>query len=244
MSANRTRQELAWHDARRPRAHGKTPPLLPTLLGVYAVVAVLSAAVAVLLDRDPLSTSSWIGLDGGEGAAWSVAIGAFLAAFTIASTRWIVRRAAWARALHVELRPAVHDVGGVPLALMALASGVAEELFFRGLLTPLVGVLVSSIAFGLLHQVRGRARWVWMAWATAMGLLFALLFELTGSLAGPIVAHVLINGANLRFLRDTDVSFEPEPRHAKRRPSDARAMGGLFRRAQESSPGTSAHEMP
>jgi membrane protease YdiL (CAAX protease family) len=38
-----------------------------------------------------------------------------------------------------------------------------------------------------------------------MGMLFGLVFEVTGSLLGPVIAHVLINGANLRFLRDTDV---------------------------------------
>jgi membrane protease YdiL (CAAX protease family) len=208
--------ELAWHDERRPRAGGRTPPLLPTLLGVYGAVGALAATVAVAIDRDPIATASWVGLTGEASALWSVGGGVVLGAATIASTRIMVRRASWARALHSALRPAVRDVGAVPLALMALASGVAEELFFRGLLaqllgtqllgTQLLGLLLSSAVFGLLHQVRGPARWAWVAWAFVMGLLFGGLFLLTGSLAGPIVAHVLINAANLRFLRDTDAA--------------------------------------
>jgi membrane protease YdiL (CAAX protease family) len=37
-----------------------------------------------------------------------------------------------------------------------------------------------------------------------MGILFGLAFVITGSLVGPIVAHVAINFANLRFIRDTE----------------------------------------
>jgi hypothetical protein len=131
-------------------------------------------------------------------------MGALLGAATVLVSRMLTRRAKWARALHAALRPAVRDVDGGTIAVMALASGVGEELFFRGLLVPVVGVVVSSVAFGLLHQVRGPARWAWAAWAFAMGVLFALVFVITGSLVGAIVAHVAINGANLRFIRDVD----------------------------------------
>jgi membrane protease YdiL (CAAX protease family) len=50
-----------------------------------------------------------------------------------------------------------------------------------------------------------------------MGLLFGALFLATGSLLGPIVAHVAINVVNLRFLRDTDL----EPQRQRR-------LGGLL----------------
>ena len=83
---------------------------------------------------------------------------------------------------------------------------------------PLVGVVVSSVAFGVLHQIGGRARWGWIGWATLMGLLFGEVFAMTGSLLGPLLAHAAINHSNLRFLRDND----PTP---PRRP-----LGGLLRR--------------
>jgi membrane protease YdiL (CAAX protease family) len=130
----------------------------------------------------------------------------------------LVRRVAWARALHEALRPAVKGAGDGFLLAIAAASALGEELFFRGVLVPLVGIVLSSLLFGALHQVRGQARWGWAAWATAMGLLFATLFAATGSLAGPLVAHLAINAANLRFLRDND----PAPRR--------RDLGGLLRR--------------
>ena len=131
-------------------------------------------------------------------------MGALLAGATVLTSRVLARRTEWARALHEALRPAVRDADGVTIACMAISSGVGEELLFRGLLVPLVGVVVSSIGFGLLHQVRGPARWVWAAWACGMGALFALVFTVTGSLAGGVLAHVAINRANLRFIRDVD----------------------------------------
>jgi hypothetical protein len=131
-------------------------------------------------------------------------MGAAAAGATIAASRAVVRASAWGRALHDDLRPAVRDASDAGVVLMALASGIAEELVFRGLLAQLVGVVLSSVAFGLLHQVRGRARWAWAAWATVTGAVFGAIFALTGSLAGPILAHVTINLVNLRHLRDHD----------------------------------------
>jgi membrane protease YdiL (CAAX protease family) len=44
-----------------------------------------------------------------------------------------------------------------------------------------------------------------------MGLAFATIYALTGNLLGPIVAHVAINFANLRYLRDHDPEPKPHP---------------------------------
>jgi membrane protease YdiL (CAAX protease family) len=58
-----------------------------------------------------------------------------------------------------------------------------------------------------------------MLWATVMGLAFGLVFRVTGSLVGPMIAHVAINAVNLRLLRDA----APEPRRPRR-------LGGLLAR--------------
>ena len=183
----------------------------------YATAGALAAGLAVALGRDPIRTASWVGLEGGVSVGWSLVMGALLAGATVLASRVLARRTVWARALHEALRPAVRGADGVTIACMAISSGVGEELLFRGLLVPLVGVWASSIGFGLLHQVRGPARWGWVAWAGAMGMLFALVFTVTGSLAGAVLAHVAINAANLRYVRDVD----PVPRVG-------RALGGLL----------------
>jgi membrane protease YdiL (CAAX protease family) len=198
-------------------------PLALAALPIYAVVALVSAGFAILLGANPLVTESWLGeadTSGAAGVTMSLGLGAMLAAATAFATRAFVRRFAWARALHAELRPVVRDADDRSIALLAVSSGVAEELLFRGLLTPMIGVVLSAIVFGVVHQARGRGRVAWMAWAFVMGLLFGAIFRATGSLLGAIVAHVAINAANLRLLRDTD----PEPKAA-------RPLGGLLRRA-------------
>jgi membrane protease YdiL (CAAX protease family) len=197
---------------------GRRRPVL-AVLAAYAALGLAAAGVSVALGQSPASCDGWLGMTGAASVLSSLGLGVCICAVTVGATRVVVRRAAWARALHGALRPAVHGAGDATLLAVAVASGVGEELLFRGLLVPLVGIVGSSVLFGALHQIRGSARWWWMAWATAMGLVFALVFVATGSLAGPIVAHAAINAVNLRYLRDTD--------WAPRR----RALGGLLRRA-------------
>ena len=200
---------------------GKRPLVKPgswMVLG-YVGVAVACAGLAAVVGRNPFVTPAWLGTTGLTGAMLSAGLGATIGAATIAATRALARRAVWIRALHTDLRPVVRGEGTITLVAMAVASGVGEEILFRGLLVPAIGVVASALAFGAIHQVRGRARWAWMAWAALMGLLFALLFECTGSLLGPIVAHVYVNACNLRFLRDHNL----EPKRARR-------LGGLLDR--------------
>jgi uncharacterized protein len=183
----------------------------------YGGLGALGAMLAEACGQSPLTTEAWAGTSGWVALFASLGLGGLIAFVTVRATRW-VGSARWARALHADLRPVAHGLDDVAILLMAVASGVGEELFFRGWLTPLVGVLASSVAFGAIHQVRGRARWAWTAWAAVMGLAFALLYKLTGNLAGPIVAHVTVNALNLRYLRDTD----PEPKR--------KSLGGLLSR--------------
>jgi membrane protease YdiL (CAAX protease family) len=191
-------------------------------LAIYGALAVVSVGAAVVRGRSPIwlaDAESWLALPPLAGHALSLAFGAAIAVATIGATRQFVRRWDWARTLHADLRPTVRDAGSGALVVLGIAGAVSEELFFRGLLMTAFGLVLSSLAFGFLHQVRGRARWVWAAWATVMGLIFGALLLATGSLLGPILAHAAINVANLRFLRDTEI--EPPKR---------RRLGGLLER--------------
>ena len=210
-------------------------PVLKTF--VYTLLALGAASTAAFLGHDPLTTRSVLGLSGPFALGTSLVMGALFAGATIATTRLVLRTQPWARALHADLRPAVRFASGPGIVAMALASGIAEELVFRGLLVPVVGVVLSSVAFGLLHQVRGSARWAWAVWAGITGLLLAGIFVLTGSLAGPVAAHVAINLVNLRHLRDTDVGVRTAVRTRSH-------MGGVFTARGETARPTASARAP
>lgn len=85
-------------------------------------------------------------------------------------------------------------------ALLAGVSGVAEEALFRGVLQPRVGLLAAALIFGLAHFVPRRELAPWALFAFGAGLLLGILFESTGNLVAPAVAHASINAVNLRLL--------------------------------------------
>lgn len=178
----------------------------------YALVALAALAIGHGFDRGPLLTyeARWLPLVGAEAHAFSLLLGAAFAGVIVMGTRVLVVNTEWAKALHRDLRPMTEGLDGPGIAVIAGMSGVAEELVFRGLLMPWLGPwgLVSQAAvFGMVHaQLSGPSRWVWVSWASLVGLALGAMFALTGSLLGPILAHALINALNLRYLQTHDTA--------------------------------------
>jgi len=184
----------------------------------YAFLGVLSAVVAVVLrSGSPFAhPTPLLTLADPARHTYSVMMGLTVGALIVLSTRVTVARFEWARRLHSELRPIARVMTTQGIVVLALLSALGEELLFRGLLQPWVGFILQALAFGFLHQVRGPSRYVWMTWATAVGLVLGAIFQVTGSLLGPIAAHALVNGLNLAYLKNHD----PTPAR--------RALGGLL----------------
>jgi len=84
--------------------------------------------------------------------------------------------------------------------LLAAVSGVAEEAFFRGVLQPRIGLVAAALLFGLAHFVPRRELMSWAVFAVCAGLLLGILFESTGNLVAPVIAHASINAVNLWLL--------------------------------------------
>ncbi|MDQ3910761.1 MAG: CPBP family intramembrane metalloprotease [Actinomycetota bacterium] len=102
------------------------------------------------------------------------------------------------RGLSDELGPLlVDDARRVDLVLVAVFSGVGEEVFFRGVLQPELGIVLASLLFGVLHLGPDRRYLIWTFWAVGVGFLFGFLYERTGGLLAPIIAHVMHNAATL-----------------------------------------------
>lgn len=139
-----------------------------------------------------------------------------MAGLVVVATRVLVGRVPFVTRFHSELRPLTHMMSNGGIVALAASSALGEELLFRGLLQPWIGLILQALIFGSLHQIRGPSRWVWLASATLMGIVLGSMYALTGSLVGPLLAHALINGLNLTHLRDFD------PHKAPRR------LGGLL----------------
>ena len=102
------------------------------------------------------------------------------------ASRMALYRFEWARSLHRELRHLLFPLTDVEIVVLAGASSVGEEMFFRGALLPAIGLVGSSAIFALLH-IGPKARHLpWTASSFAVGLLFGAMFLWTGDLTGPV----------------------------------------------------------
>jgi membrane protease YdiL (CAAX protease family) len=116
------------------------------------------------------------------------------------ASRLAVHRFEWARALHRDLRALLGPLPDSEVLVLALASSIGEEIFFRGALMPSIGLFGSSLVFALLH-VGPKPRFLpWTVSSFVAGLLFGQLFLWSGDLTGAVVAHFTVNFLNLRHL--------------------------------------------
>lgn len=184
----------------------------------YAFLGVISCVVAAVWSHGSpmVHPEPWLPLTGPASHVYSLAVGLAFGGLVVVVTRLCVGRFGWARRLHAELRPFARGISVTGIVVLALLSAAGEELLFRGLLQPWIGVVGQALLFGIVHQMPGPSRWVWVSWATVIGLALGALFALTGSLLGPLAAHALINGLNLLYLK----SHDPEP--------PRRSLGGLL----------------
>ncbi len=139
-------------------------------------------------ERNP----AWLALSPFVGLAFGLAM-VFL-------SRLAVHSMEWARVLHREFHAVVHELSSKEIFLLAAASSVGEELFFRGAMLPAIGLLPSSLLFALMHV---RAQWRFLPWTIMsfiMGLAMGLMFMKLGDLGAPIAAHFTINLLNLNYI--------------------------------------------
>jgi len=83
------------------------------------------------------------------------------------------------------------------LLWLGLLPGMSEELLFRGVMLPAIGmnwfgVLISSLCFGVLHFFSPR-HWGYVVWASVVGAILAVSAIQTQNLLVPVVAHTLTN---------------------------------------------------
>lgn len=159
-------------------------------MGVTAVVLLLVTKLWLRFDTVDILPVRWTGLDLLLGLGVGVGI-------TVASALvyqvWPAYRHAADFYLQMVLKPLLWP----DLIWLGLLPGLSEELLFRGVMLPALGLnesglLVSSLCFGILH-LSGFQQWPYAIWATLIGLLLGFSALETGNLLVPIVAHVCTN---------------------------------------------------
>lgn len=174
----------------------------------YGGVLALAIVWRVLLEGEPLLYASARAAERGVRLLPDLAAGLAAAAFVIVLSREVTRRTASGQLLAQTLGRLIGSLSLRECVLLALASGVGEEAFFRGALQPRVGLVAASLLFGAAHFVPRRGLIAWSLFSVAAGFLLGGLFVWTGNLVAPITAHVGINAVNLRLLT---LEFGREP---------------------------------
>jgi membrane protease YdiL (CAAX protease family) len=166
-------------------------PRFVRLAAVFYGLLVVAAAV-------------WCGLSGmdlpvlGERPAAGLLLGLATAAGTVSLSLLAYRLIPVTRKLAEELAPTLVDgTDRAGLVLLALFSGIGEEAFFRGAVQQEFGILIASVVFGLAHVGPDRRFLLWTVWAVLAGVVFGVLFQITGGLLAPVTAHAAHNAATL-----------------------------------------------
>lgn len=93
-------------------------------------------------------------------------------------------------------------VSDLPFYILIFAVTVApisEELFFRALLVPRTGVILSSLLFGAMHFAYGSV--VEVAGAALIGIVLAVIFRVAKSITPCLIIHIVYNLMSIAVMR-------------------------------------------
>lgn len=85
----------------------------------------------------------------------------------------------------------------VDLIWLGLLPGLSEEMLFRGVALPALGMngialIITSVVFGALHMASAK-HLSYTVWAIAVGMMLGAVTIYTGNLLSAILAHILTN---------------------------------------------------
>ena len=146
--------------------------------------------------------SGWRAVVPGVPAPWplQVASGIGCGLAVVLAGRWAEPRFLPLRALARELVSALPRLTRPEIAVVAVASGVGEEMFFRGAMQDTLGLWPTVAIFALLHGAFVPKLRLWSIFALVIGILFGWLVAAQGTIVAATIAHVAINGLNLDHL--------------------------------------------
>ena len=185
-------------------------------LWFYGGMAFLAVVWRAGIYGEPMFYASLEAEQQGFALVDNLGLGFFVGGVVVGISYVFTKLTTWGDQLARELARAIGPLSVPECLLMAAASGFAEELFFRGALQPRAGLVIASVLFGAAHFLPRREMLAWTGFAILIGLLFGWMFESTGNLIAPMVAHAVVNAVNLPLLihqygGESDSAADEEP---------------------------------
>jgi uncharacterized protein len=204
-----------WYRQARERIEGGAPDAKVRLYRGVAVEQIISTAAVVLIWRNgPLSAAS-LGLVAPRSWGWSVAaLVTIIGALAWSAFRLRPKAAKIRKQLEAGIGALLPDSHRERswFGAISVGAGISEELTYRGFLfcylatyvpqvNTLEKVFLTSLCFGLGHIYQG---WRGAISTGILGLVFASLYVMTGSLLLPVMIHAAVDTrALLMFPPDT-----------------------------------------
>lgn len=163
------------------------------ILVFMGITAVFLLAIAKIWQK--LGTIELLSLKfNAQALLWSLGLALGI---TIASSIIYRLWPAYRRSADIYLELVIKPLMWVDLIWLGLLPGLSEELLFRGVMLPALGlniiaVIFSSILFGVLH-LSGAGQWPYVVWATIVGFALGYCALITGNLLVPVIAHIITN---------------------------------------------------
>lgn len=185
--------------------------MLGTVVVFYLVMVGIALLVGPLFDIHPMLRTK-----GPLIAVWQeLFLGLVYALLVVVGSHILDRVSRSFRGLSQLMAALIGPISLSGVVVLAVSSAIGEEIFFRGFLQQLFearvfnalpypavfAIGVTSLIFGLLHQGPDpKVFWPWTVFASVVGIGLGALYELTGSIWPPIIAHGVINFLNLLTL--------------------------------------------
>ena len=168
----------------------RVSPFFTTLCyGFLAAAAWIWLMVGAKIDPLTLfQSSNWVR---------DIGIGLVGAGVMVGASVLLTRQLPAARELEKEFGWILGEQRPVEIVYLALLSGVAEELLFRGALHEFIGPILATALFAAVHWPVNWSFRLWPVFALLAGALLAGERIWTNSLVAPVVTHVAVNAVNL-----------------------------------------------
>jgi len=161
-------------------------------------LAIFSLAMYLLWKKDLRTTLGSIGLPGDIKRTALFTVAGLAVIFSLLIVLGLISLAAGFN----DQAKIAEKVSDLPLYLLLLAivlAPITEELLFRAALVPRIGIVLSSLVFGLLHLAYGSVLEV--VGVFFVGIILAGIYRMSKSITPCIIIHFIYNLLSIMMMR-------------------------------------------